>query len=119
MLGTKVYVELDEELCLERRIERDMRERGRSRESVIRQFEATVAPMARQYVYPTRAHADLLIFGNTAGPQLAAHGLAEHGLAGDSEFSRQVAVLCHVLLHRQGGSGTAASGGGKVMPTSD
>lgn len=62
--GTKVYVDLGEEICLERRIERDIRERGRTRESVLEQYQTTVLPMAKQYVYPTRAYADIVVTGN-------------------------------------------------------
>jgi uridine kinase len=81
MQGTKVFVDLGEEMCLERRIERDIRERGRSRESVLEQYRSTVVPMARQYVYPTRAFADILV-------------------TGDDDIAREVeAVLAHV---RQG-----------------
>jgi uridine kinase len=64
LLGTKVFVDLDEERCLERRIERDVRERGRTRESVLQQYRTMVAPMARVYVYPARAHADILVQGD-------------------------------------------------------
>ena len=86
LLGTKVFVDLGEELCLERRIERDVRERGRSRESVLLQFKTTVAPMAQRYVYPAREHADLLVLGDAAGIHEP-----------DSDFARQVeAVLQHV-----------------------
>jgi uridine kinase len=63
-LGTKVFVDLGEETCLERRIERDIRERGRTCESVLEQYQTTVAPMARQFVYPTRAYADIVVTGN-------------------------------------------------------
>ncbi|HWR36744.1 MAG TPA: uridine kinase [Clostridia bacterium] len=62
--GTKVYVDLGEEVCLERRIERDIRERGRTRESVLEQYHTTVLPMAKQYVHPTRLFADLVVTGN-------------------------------------------------------
>lgn len=62
--GTKVYVDLGEEICLHRRIERDIHERGRTRESVLEQYHTTVAPMAKQFVYPTRAHADIVVTGN-------------------------------------------------------
>jgi uridine kinase len=62
--GTKVYVDLGEDLCLERRIERDIRERGRTRESVLEQYRTTVQPMAKQYVYPTRNHADIVVTGD-------------------------------------------------------
>lgn len=62
--GTKVYVDLGEDVCLERRIERDIRERGRTRESVLQQYETTVLPMARQYVHPTRRYADIVVTGD-------------------------------------------------------
>jgi uridine kinase len=63
LLGTKVYVDLKDEVCLTRRKERDVRERGRTEESVADQYEATVAPMARRYVHPTMAHADIVVMG--------------------------------------------------------
>ena len=63
-MGTKVFVDLGDETCLERRIRRDIRERGRTRESVLEQYRTTVLPMAQQYVYPTRAHADIVVAGN-------------------------------------------------------
>jgi uridine kinase len=62
--GTRVFVDLEDELCLQRRIERDVRERGRSAESVRRQFAETVQPMAARYVRPTSAFADLVIPGD-------------------------------------------------------
>src|SRR5271165_7294702 len=63
LLSTKVYVDLHDELCLERRKSRDIRERGRTAESVMEQYEATVAPMATRYVRPTIAHADVVVIG--------------------------------------------------------
>lgn len=63
LLGTKVYVDLHDELCLERRKARDIRERGRTAESVLEQYETTVAPMAQRYVRPTIAHADVVVIG--------------------------------------------------------
>ncbi len=62
-LGTKVYVDLNDGVCLSRRKERDVRERGRTTESVVEQYKSTVAPMARQYVHPTRAYADVVVNG--------------------------------------------------------
>lgn len=63
LLGTKVYVDLDDEVCFARRKARDVRERGRTEESVVEQYQATVAPMARRYVHPTIAHADVVVMG--------------------------------------------------------
>ena len=59
----KVFVETPEELCLERRLRRDIAERGRSRESVLAQYAATVKPAAERFVMPSAAVADLVIDG--------------------------------------------------------
>ena len=64
-LDTGVYVDMTDGVCLERRRERDVRERSRTPESVMEQFRTTVAPMAERYVRPTRAHADVVVFGTT------------------------------------------------------
>lgn len=45
LCGTKVFMSVDDGVSLSRRLERDMRERGRTRESVLAQYEATVRPM--------------------------------------------------------------------------
>ena len=79
--GTKVYVDLREKLCLERRKYRDVRERGRTEESVLRQFHETVQPMAQRYVYPTRDNADVVVTGNDDINHEAAQVL-EHVRAG-------------------------------------
>ena len=64
LLGTSVYVEMADDVCLQRRTERDVQERGRTPESVVAQFRATVAPMAERYVRPTLRHADVVIPGS-------------------------------------------------------
>jgi len=58
-----VYVDAPNEVCLMRRIHRDVRERGRTRESVIAQFEATAKPMADLYVVPSRDRATITVAG--------------------------------------------------------
>lgn len=64
LLGTGVYVDMTDEVCLRRRQQRDVSERGRTPESVVEQFRATVAPMADRYVRPTRLHAHVVLSGN-------------------------------------------------------
>jgi len=59
----KVFIETPEEVCFERRLRRDMAERGRTEESVRAQYEATVRPMGERYVLPTRRFADLVLDG--------------------------------------------------------
>lgn len=62
--GTKVYVDLRDKVCLERRIDRDIRERGRTRESVLEQYRSTVLPMAKEFVYPSQVFADVVVTGD-------------------------------------------------------
>ncbi len=58
-----IYVEAPTQVCLARRIHRDMRERGRTEQSVRDQFWATAQPMAEQYVLPSAANATLTVNG--------------------------------------------------------
>jgi len=61
-----VYVDAPDELCLARRIYRDMRERGRTEESVREQYEAAVKPMADVYVIPSQTRAGMTVSGTDA-----------------------------------------------------
>ena len=61
-----VYVDAPNEICLNRRIYRDVRERGRTEESVRAQFEVTARPMAEQYVLPSQARARITVSGTEA-----------------------------------------------------
>jgi uridine kinase len=63
LLGTKVFVDMNEEVCLTRRQARDVRERGRSPESVMEQYAGIVAPMAQRYVRPSIVYADVVVCG--------------------------------------------------------
>lgn len=76
--GLKVFVAVPDETCLERRIERDIRERGRTRESVLWQYDATVRPMCEQFILPTRQLADLVVSGTDLLEQSA--GRIRHAL---------------------------------------
>ncbi|ADV81483.1 uridine kinase [Terriglobus saanensis] len=58
-----IYVDAPHEVCLMRRIHRDVRERGRTEASVKEQFEATALPMAERYVLPSREFATLTVQG--------------------------------------------------------
>ena len=60
----KIYISAPEELRLERRLERDVRERGRTPESVRTQFAATVSPMHSEYIEPSSLSADLILEGS-------------------------------------------------------
>ena len=61
-----IYVEAPHDICLVRRIHRDMRERGRTEQSVREQFEATAKPMADLYVLPSQQRASITVSGTDA-----------------------------------------------------
>ncbi len=59
----KLFVDADPDIRFIRRLRRDMRERGRSVESIVRQYLETVRPMHLRFVEPARREADLVIYG--------------------------------------------------------
>jgi len=63
VLDFAVFIECAVDLRLERRLRRDIAERGRTEESVIRQFNNQVEPMHARYVEPSKAFADLVLSG--------------------------------------------------------
>ena len=62
----RVYVDTPDDVCFKRRLKRDMEERGRTLESVRRQYDATVRPACLKYVRPSAANADLTVDGAEA-----------------------------------------------------
>lgn len=61
MMDIKVFVDTDADLRFIRRLKRDIQERGRSAESVIDQYTATVRPMHLEFVEPSKRYADVII----------------------------------------------------------
>ena len=61
IMDIKVFVDTDADIRLARRILRDVRERGRSMESVISQYTTTVKPMHEQFVEPSKRYSDVII----------------------------------------------------------
>jgi len=61
LLDIKVFVDTDADVRFIRRLRRDMRERGRSLESVVEQYQNTVRPMHTAYVEGSRNYADIII----------------------------------------------------------
>jgi uridine kinase len=61
LLDLKIFIDEAPDIRLLRRIERDVRERGRTIESVTQQYLATVRPMHLQYVEPSKVKADMVL----------------------------------------------------------
>ena len=57
----KIFVDTPADLRFIRRLERDVAERGRTQESIIAQYLATVRPSHEDFIEPSRAHADVII----------------------------------------------------------
>lgn len=62
----KIYVDAPDAVCYERRLTRDVCQRGRTPESVAEQYAATVRPMAEKFVRPSANYADLVVDGTSS-----------------------------------------------------
>ncbi len=60
-LDIKLFVDCDADVRVLRRLERDTRERGRTMESVIKQYLESVRPMHLEFVEPSKRYADIII----------------------------------------------------------
>lgn len=63
LMDIKLYVDADSDVRLMRRLRRDLIERGRSVDSILRQYEDSVRPMHQQFVEPSKRFADVIIPG--------------------------------------------------------
>ncbi|MBI5034935.1 MAG: uridine kinase [Chloroflexi bacterium] len=61
MFDIKIFVDTDSDMRFLRRLQRDIAERGRTLDSVIEQYLATVRPMHLEFVEPSKRYADLII----------------------------------------------------------
>jgi len=60
-LDFKIYIQVDSDVCLLRRVKRDIRDRGRSIDGIYRQYLDTVKPMYEKYIRNYIDHADLIV----------------------------------------------------------
>ncbi|HJV15886.1 MAG TPA: uridine kinase [Bacillales bacterium] len=61
LMDIKLYVDTDADLRIIRRLMRDIKERGRTMDSVIEQYVNVVRPMHNQFIEPTKRYADVII----------------------------------------------------------
>ncbi len=61
LMDIRIYMETSLDICLIRRLKRDIKERGRSLDSVLKQYEDTVRPMYLQFIDPSKRYADLIV----------------------------------------------------------
>ncbi len=58
LINLSIFLDVDQDICLSRRIQRDTKERGRTEKSVIKQYQSTVLPMYNKYITPSKKHAN-------------------------------------------------------------
>ncbi|MCD7755391.1 MAG: uridine kinase [Firmicutes bacterium] len=61
LMDIRIFVDADADIRLCRRIKRDVNKRGRTLESVLTQYQATVKPMHEKYVEPSKKYANLVV----------------------------------------------------------
>lgn len=61
LIDLKLYVDTPDDIRFIRRLDRDVKERGRTVDSVVKQYLEVVRPGHYQFVEPTKAHADLIV----------------------------------------------------------
>lgn len=75
--ATRVYIHTEDSICFTRRLYRDTHERGRTEDSVRKQYESTVRPMAKLYVWPTQKYAHIVVSG-AAPLEISAASILNH-----------------------------------------
>jgi len=71
MMSLKIFVDTDADVRFIRRLSRDIEERGRTMDSVMAQYQATVRPMHKQFVEPTKRYADVILPHGCNEPAIA------------------------------------------------
>lgn len=68
MFDLKVYVDAESDMRMERRVSRDITERGRTPEEVLSRYIKTLKPMHQQFIKPMKVHADVVIENHQNNP---------------------------------------------------
>lgn len=61
LMDIRIFMDTPADICLMRRLKRDIKERGRTIECILKQYEETVRPMYLQFIEPTKRNADLIV----------------------------------------------------------
>ena len=70
LLDFKIFIQVDPDVCLLRRVKRDIRDRGRTIESVYRQYLETVKPMYEKHIRNYVEYADLIVAQGGKNPKI-------------------------------------------------
>lgn len=83
----KIYMKVEPDICLLRRIQRDIKERGRDIDGIAEQYLKTVKPMFDQYIRGYVQHADTIVAGGGKNTRIAdiLTGYVQDKLAADAQ----------------------------------
>lgn len=93
MFDIKVFLHVDSDIRFTRRLHRDVKERGRSLESVISQYYDTVRPMYQKYLDPQKQFADFTVGEETDTAALILAARIKELLEGDAQFKNEEVAL--------------------------
>lgn len=77
-LDIRVFVDAEADIRFIRRLQRDVAERGRTMESVVQQYHATVRPMHNEHVEPSKKWADFIVLSTTHSMDVAVEMMLNH-----------------------------------------
>lgn len=89
----KLFVDTDSDIRLVRRLRRDISERGREIEGVIKQYNKFVKPAFEQYIEPTMRLADIVV-PRGASPLTQTHYLHTYSFS----FTPSIILLNHIIV---------------------
>ncbi len=69
LMEMRIFIQVDPDICLLRRVRRDINERGRDVESVARQYVETVKPMYERYIRNYASYADIILANGGRNPR--------------------------------------------------
>lgn len=99
LLDLCIYVDTEPDICLARRIRRDINERGRTLDSVLDQYFSTVKPGYDSYIVTTKQYADIIIpHGGHDINSIAIDLLAQH-IQSKLQQRELQAQQAHIVLH--------------------
>ncbi len=61
LMHASIFMDTPLDICLLRRVTRDVQDRGRTMESVLKQYQKTVRPMFMQFIEPSKQYADIIV----------------------------------------------------------
>lgn len=102
LMHATVFMDTPLDICLLRRVKRDVQERGRTMESVLKQYQETVRPMFMQFIEPSKQYADIIVprGGKTVSRLMFSKRISQN--CSNRNFDQSFASLSFIFQSRSG-----------------